>query len=162
MSGFHPSPKFALILNLYKGLAETFDLHSHPHMWQNCPYMWLRVWLNRSRIQELRPALRLSGMHNLPSAVTLADRRNLAHGSHGTRMATQPLPDIPEGFDSLSKEQQIEYLHALWDRIASSQDEVPVPQWHRDLLRQRLDSRDSSEDTTWSQLKSRLLGDDDG
>ena len=70
--------------------------------------------------------------------------------------------DIPEGFDSLSKEQQIEYVHALWDRIASSQGEVPVPQWHRDLLRQRLDSRDSSEDTTWSQLKSRLLGDDDG
>jgi hypothetical protein len=77
-------------------------------------------------------------------------------------MATQPLPDIPEGFDSLSKEHQIEYVPALWDRIASSQDEMRVPRWHRDVLRQRLDSRDSSEDTTWSQLKSRLLGDDDG
>ena len=77
-------------------------------------------------------------------------------------MATPPLPDLPEGFESLSKEEQIEYVHSLWDRIASSEEDVPVPEWHRDVLRERLASRDSSDDTTWDTLKGRLVGDDDG
>ena len=47
-----------------------------------------------------------------------------------------PLP--PPGFDSLSAEDQIEYVQALWDRIAASPEQVPVPAWHRDVIRERL------------------------
>jgi hypothetical protein len=36
-----------------------------------------------------------------------------------------PLP--PPGFDQLSVDEQIDYVQSLWDRIAASSDQVPVP-----------------------------------
>ena len=44
----------------------------------------------------------------------------------------------PPGFDELSVEEQIEYLQSLWDRIAASPEQVPVPDWHLEILDQRL------------------------
>ena len=44
------------------------------------------------------------------------------------RMAEQvPLP--PPGFDELTVDEKLEYLDALWDRIAAHPNEVPVPEW---------------------------------
>jgi putative addiction module component (TIGR02574 family) len=44
----------------------------------------------------------------------------------------------PPGFGKLSKAEQIRYLQALWDRIAESPGELPVPQSHIELAEQRL------------------------
>lgn len=44
----------------------------------------------------------------------------------------------PTGFSQLSKEEQICYLQALWDRIAKRPDEIPVPESHIELAEQRL------------------------
>ena len=44
----------------------------------------------------------------------------------------------PPGFSKLSKAEQIRYLQALWDRIAESPGELPVPQSHIELAEQRL------------------------
>lgn len=44
----------------------------------------------------------------------------------------------PPGFSKLSKAEQIRYLQALWDRIAESPGELPVPQSHIELTEQRL------------------------
>ncbi|NGZ10252.1 MAG: addiction module protein [Nitrospira sp. LK70] len=44
----------------------------------------------------------------------------------------------PPGFSKLSKAEQIRYLQALWDRIAESPGELPVPESHIDLAEQRL------------------------
>ena len=53
-----------------------------------------------------------------------------------------PLP--PPGFDELTVEDQVEYVHSLWDRIAAEPDQVPVPDWHREVLEQRLAAHQSS------------------
>ena len=47
------------------------------------------------------------------------------------------LPE-PPGFSKLSKAEQIRYLQALWDRIAQSPGELPVPENHIMLAEQRL------------------------
>ena len=76
-------------------------------------------------------------------------------------MATQPTFDLPEGFETLSKEEQVEYVQRLWDRIASEQDSVPVPDWHREVLRQRLETRVPENDPSWEVIREDLTGDCD-
>lgn len=77
-------------------------------------------------------------------------------------MATEPLPDLPEGFEALSKEDQVEYVQALWDRIVESEEEVPVPEWHRKLLEERLESRSPEADSDWKDVKANLEDAADG
>lgn len=44
----------------------------------------------------------------------------------------------PSGFGRLSKLDQVLYLQALWDRIAEGAVEIPVPDSHLELAKQRL------------------------
>jgi putative addiction module component (TIGR02574 family) len=52
-------------------------------------------------------------------------------------MEPTTIPD-PAGFSELSKAEQIHYLQALWDRIAESPGEIPVPESHLALAEERL------------------------
>jgi putative addiction module component (TIGR02574 family) len=44
----------------------------------------------------------------------------------------------PPGFAQLSKAEQVKYLQNLWDRIAESPGELPVPESHLELAEERL------------------------
>ena len=44
----------------------------------------------------------------------------------------------PPGFSELSKEEQIRYVQALWDRIAEHPDDVPVLESHLVLAEEGL------------------------
>lgn len=57
----------------------------------------------------------------------------------------------PPGFDELSVEEQLEYLDALWDRIAAHPERVPTPDWHRQLIKERLAS--GSPSRPWSEVR---------
>lgn len=46
----------------------------------------------------------------------------------------------PPGFAELSKDEQIRYLQALWDRVTKASADVPVPERHLDLAEKRLAS----------------------
>ena len=48
------------------------------------------------------------------------------------------IPFPPAGFDELSLEDQIEYVQDLWDKITSRPEEVPVPDWHLEIIEERL------------------------
>lgn len=48
------------------------------------------------------------------------------------------VPTPPPGFDDLPVDEQIDFVQSLWDRIAATSEQVPVPEWHRDILRERL------------------------
>lgn len=50
------------------------------------------------------------------------------------------IPNPPPGFDDLTVSEQIDYVQALWDRIAASADQVPVPDWHQKIIRERLEA----------------------
>ena len=79
---------------------------------------------------------------------------------HTPAMA-QPLPMPPSGFDELTVEDKIDYVQSLWDRIAASADQVPLHEWQRQLLEERLAAHraaDSSEARPWGEVLDRLEG----
>jgi putative addiction module component (TIGR02574 family) len=49
-------------------------------------------------------------------------------------------PTPPPGFDDLSVEEQIAFVQSLWDRIVATPEQVPVPEWHRQIIRERLEA----------------------
>jgi putative addiction module component (TIGR02574 family) len=71
---------------------------------------------------------------------------------------SQALPLPPPGFDVLTIDEQIDYLQSLWDRIAAKPEQVPLPDWHREIFAERLASLRSSPDEgkTWEQFDREL------
>ena len=69
---------------------------------------------------------------------------------------TIPLP--PPGFDALSIEEQIDYVQSLWAHIAARPEQVPVPEWHRKILAERLTSYNVNPDgaQTWEEVEEEL------
>ena len=68
---------------------------------------------------------------------------------------SQTLPLPPPGFDTLSVEEQIDYVQSLWDHIAAQPEQVPVPDWHKEILKQRLASYRTSprEGKPWEEFE---------
>ena len=63
----------------------------------------------------------------------------------------------PPGFDDLSPEEKIAYVEALWNRIVANEDDVPVPDWHREVLSRRLkELRDGVESKPWSDVRAEI------
>lgn len=73
-----------------------------------------------------------------------------------------PLP--PPGFDDLSVDEKIDYLQSLWDRIAASPGSIPVPDWHREIIDERLKDLEANPDAgdTWEAVQERLRKTIDG
>jgi putative addiction module component (TIGR02574 family) len=71
---------------------------------------------------------------------------------------SQPVPLPPPGFDELSVDEKIDYLQSLWDRIAATPETVPVPEWHREILAQRLTDLEPNPDAgdDWDVVPERL------
>jgi putative addiction module component (TIGR02574 family) len=78
-------------------------------------------------------------------------------GTFGAMGRAASLP--PPGFDGMSVEDKIDYVEALWDRIAANESQVPVPQWHRDVLRERIADyqADREQGRPWEDVEADLL-----
>jgi putative addiction module component (TIGR02574 family) len=72
-------------------------------------------------------------------------------------MAQPAIP--PPGFDELSGEEKLEYVQALWDRVSEHPEDVPVPDWHREVVAQRLAAHRGGDMTSrpWSEVREDLL-----
>lgn len=70
-----------------------------------------------------------------------------------------PLP--PPGFDDIPMAEKLEYVLSLWDRIAIDAEQIPVPEWHREILRERIQQMDAhpGDSVDWSQVHSEIIGD---
>jgi hypothetical protein len=73
------------------------------------------------------------------SSVFLVFQGSLGTGAVGMKkpMGHPILPD-PPGFTDLTKAEQVRYLQALWDRIVDQPGELPVPESHIALAKERL------------------------
>ena len=71
---------------------------------------------------------------------------------------SQTLRLPPPGFDTLSVEEQIDYVESLWDHIAARPDAFPVPDWHREVLAERMAAYDANPDQgkTWEEFEEEL------
>ena len=81
------------------------------------------------------------------------------HRNGRLSVMVDPVRTPPPGFDELPVEEQIDYLQALWDRIAAHPDRVPVPEWHLKELRRREDIyRVAPEKVSpWEEVRERIL-----
>jgi putative addiction module component (TIGR02574 family) len=71
---------------------------------------------------------------------------------------SQALPLPPPGFDALSVDEQIDYVQSLWDHIAARPEDVPVPDWHREILAERLAAHqaDKNQGKNWEEFETEL------
>jgi putative addiction module component (TIGR02574 family) len=81
-------------------------------------------------------------------------------GVHMPKQIPSPLP----GFDELSIDERIDFVQSLWDRIAVTPEQVPVPEWHRRIIRERLESyrADPTAGRPWTDVRTEIeakLGD---
>jgi putative addiction module component (TIGR02574 family) len=78
--------------------------------------------------------------------------------SDSVTIMSKPVPLPPPGFDDLSVDDQIAYVQSLWDRIAATPDRVPVPEWHREVLDERLKDYEQNSDagTSWDVIRKRV------
>jgi putative addiction module component (TIGR02574 family) len=60
----------------------------------------------------------------------------------------------PPGFDALPVDEKIDYVQSLWDRIAANADQVPLQEWQRQLLAERLAAHRAApnEARPWQQV----------
>ena len=71
---------------------------------------------------------------------------------------SDPARKPPHGFDDLPADEQIEYVQALWDRIAADPERVPEPDWHQAELEKRAAAhRETPEDSaSWDEVRERV------
>lgn len=67
----------------------------------------------------------------------------------------KPLTVPPAGFDDLPVAEQIDYVQALWARIAKAQSAIPSPEWHLKIVRERLAAHraDPNRGRPWSEVR---------
>jgi putative addiction module component (TIGR02574 family) len=72
---------------------------------------------------------------------------------------SQSLPMPPPGFDALTVEEQIDYVQSLWDHIAAHPEQVPVPDWHRQVLAERMASYEANptEGKRWEEFEKEVI-----
>lgn len=70
------------------------------------------------------------------------------------------LPKIPKEFDELSTAEKIEYVQALWERIAEDTESVDLTPKQRDELDRRLNAHRGEPQvlSSWEEVKKRIRG----
>jgi putative addiction module component (TIGR02574 family) len=65
----------------------------------------------------------------------------------------------PPGFDELSPDEKLDYINALWQRFTAQPEDVPAPEWHRDVIAERLAVVDRGEGSArpWDAVRKDLL-----
>ena len=87
-----------------------------------------------------------------PSRYTESD------SSYWDFLMPKPVPLPPPGFDDLSVEEKNDYVQSLRDRIAASPETIPLPDWHHEILDERLKDLDANPEAGdgWEVVQERL------
>lgn len=69
-----------------------------------------------------------------------------------------PQTNPTNDFQHLTAIEKIELIGQLWDSLADSQCELPMPDWHREELERRLADAEVNPQASmpWSDVKQRL------
>lgn len=71
---------------------------------------------------------------------------------------SKPISSPPPGFDERTIDERIDFVQSLWDRIAANPVQVPVPEWHRRIIRERLASYRTNPDAgrLWADARAEI------
>jgi Putative addiction module component len=60
--------------------------------------------------------------------------------------------------DQMTLKEKLQTMEALWDDLRQRAEDVPVPQWHRDILdeRQRLIDHGQAQFIDWETAKNKI------
>lgn len=64
--------------------------------------------------------------------------------------------DIP--LDAMSIAEKLQAIETIWESIRQSKESIPVPQWHQEVLQQRMERLESGQTQLldWENVKTRL------
>ncbi len=67
--------------------------------------------------------------------------------------------NLPPGFDGLSADEKLDYVQNLWDHISADSEKVSVPEWHRNVIAERLAEYRANPDDgeVWDEVRDELL-----
>jgi putative addiction module component (TIGR02574 family) len=70
---------------------------------------------------------------------------------------SKPVPP-PPGFGEFSIDERIDFVQSLWERIAATPEQVPVPDWHRRIIQERLESyrADPTGGRSWADIRTEI------
>lgn len=65
-----------------------------------------------------------------------------------------------EQLEKLPFEERLRLAEALWDSLAREPARVPVPDWHRELIRERIavDDAEAGDTETWDEVRRQIEG----
>ena len=72
-------------------------------------------------------------------------------------MAAREVPNPPPGFDDLTVDEKVDYVQLLWERIAARPETVPAPDWHLELIEERLRRNQAGTGRPWAEIRDGLL-----
>ena len=108
-----------------------------------------------------------SGLWMLASLATVSSARSLlralcltspCRGGAGFAGFGMSPKGILDEILRLPADQQLELVEEVWDRLAASPSNVPVPDWHRAELDRRLGDPSERATHTWDDVRARLKG----
>jgi len=67
----------------------------------------------------------------------------------------------PDGFEDLTPDEKVQYVQDLWDHVVADASKVPVPDWHRRILDERLAEYRAAphEGKGWTEVRDQILRD---
>ena len=70
------------------------------------------------------------------------------------------IPNPPPGFDDLSIDERVDYIQSLWDRVAAKPEDIPVPDFHRQVLDERLARYRANPEggRPWGEVREEISG----
>lgn len=73
---------------------------------------------------------------------------------------SQPLPTTD--LLALEPSQKLDLIAQLWDSLPNSTEAIQVPEWHREIIEERLAAADADPDAgiPWEQVRAELRKDD--
>ena len=68
------------------------------------------------------------------------------------------IPNPPPGFDELTVEEKLDYVQSLWDRIAAKPEAIPVPDWHLQVIEERMNENQANPRAgrSWGEFREEL------
>jgi hypothetical protein len=62
----------------------------------------------------------------------------------------------PPGFDDLSPNEKLDYINALWERFTAQPEDVPMPEWHREVIAERVAAAGEGSARPWDAVRKDL------